>query len=108
MNLWLAALRNTTSLQNPNGLALIDLFPLAMSLLAMNLDLLGKAINIIDGYFLLDGVLILQVPPLAAVSLTYSLTYCQLDFCCRFVPRVQCCALERCCRHKLEGHVDLA
>ncbi|KAJ7929923.1 armadillo-type protein [Mycena leptocephala] len=60
MNLWLAALRNTTSLQNPNGLALIDLFPLAMSLLAMNLDLLGKAINIIDGYFLLDGVLILQ------------------------------------------------
>ncbi|KAJ7368449.1 armadillo-type protein [Mycena albidolilacea] len=60
MDLWLAALRNTTSLQSPNGPALIDLFPQAVILLAGNLDLLGKAINIIDAYFLLDGVLILQ------------------------------------------------
>ncbi|KAJ7180251.1 armadillo-type protein [Mycena crocata] len=60
MDLWLAALRNTTTLQNPSGPALIDVFPLAMSLLATNLDLLGKAINIIDAYFLLDGTLILQ------------------------------------------------
>ncbi|KAJ6539488.1 armadillo-type protein [Mycena capillaripes] len=60
MNLWLAALRNTATLQNSSGPALIDLFPLAISLLAMNLDLLGKAINILDAYFLLDGVLILQ------------------------------------------------
>lgn len=62
MDLWLAALRNTTSLQSSNGPALIDLFPQAVILLAGNLDLLGKAINIIDAYFLLDGVLILQVP----------------------------------------------
>ncbi|KAF7352662.1 Importin N-terminal domain-containing protein [Mycena venus] len=60
MNLWLAALRNTTTLQTSNGPALIHLFPQAMKLLAENLDLLGKAINIIDAYFLLDGVLILQ------------------------------------------------
>ncbi|KAJ6598916.1 armadillo-type protein [Mycena vulgaris] len=60
MDLWLASLRNTTSLQNPNGPALIDVFPLATKLLGENLDLLGKAINIIDAYFFLDGVLILQ------------------------------------------------
>lgn len=63
MELWLAALRNTTTLQSPaGGPALIDLFPQAIILLGMNLDLLGKAINILDAYFLLDGVLILQVP----------------------------------------------
>ncbi|KAJ7129521.1 armadillo-type protein [Mycena epipterygia] len=60
MDLWLAAMRNTTSLLSPSGPALIDVFPLTISLLAMNLDLLGKAVSIIDGYFLLDGVLILQ------------------------------------------------
>ncbi|KAJ7276541.1 armadillo-type protein [Mycena haematopus] len=60
MDLWLAALRNTTSLQTPNGPALIDIFPQAIFLLAGNLDLLGKVINIVDAYFLLDGVIILQ------------------------------------------------
>ncbi|KAJ7178998.1 armadillo-type protein [Mycena filopes] len=61
MELWLAALRNTTTLQSPGGgPALIDIFPEAVTLLALNLDLLGKAINILDAYFLLDGVLILQ------------------------------------------------
>ncbi|KAJ6486383.1 armadillo-type protein [Mycena vitilis] len=60
MGLWLAALRNTTSLQSPNGPALIDVFPHAISLLASNLDLLGKAISILDSYIILDGVLILQ------------------------------------------------
>ncbi|KAJ7684034.1 ARM repeat-containing protein [Mycena rosella] len=35
--------------------ALIDVFPQAIALLAENLDLLGKAISIIDAYFLLDG-----------------------------------------------------
>ncbi|KAJ7781094.1 armadillo-type protein [Mycena metata] len=61
MGLWLAALRNSTTIQSlGGGPALIDLFPQAMILLGMNLDLLGKAINILDAYFLLDGVLILQ------------------------------------------------
>lgn len=68
MNLWVAALRHTAILQNPNGPALIDLFPLAISLLALNLDLLGKAINILDAYLLLDAVLVLQVPPLMVLS----------------------------------------
>lgn len=61
MDLWLAALRNTTTLQSPSGPALIDVFPLAISILAENLDLLGKAISIINAYLLLDAVLILQV-----------------------------------------------
>ncbi|KAJ7507960.1 armadillo-type protein [Mycena galericulata] len=60
MDLWLAALRNATSLENPSGPALIDVFPLAVSILAGNLDLLGKAIAIIDAYFLLNGGFILQ------------------------------------------------
>ncbi|KAJ6628769.1 armadillo-type protein [Mycena sp. CBHHK59/15] len=60
MDLWLAALRNGTSIQSAGSPALIEIFPLAMSLLAMNLDLLGKAINIIDSYFLLNSSLILQ------------------------------------------------
>jgi hypothetical protein len=68
MDLWLASLRNATSVHSSKGPALIDIFPLAISLLAMNLDLLGKAILIIDGYLLLDGSLILQVLQFAASS----------------------------------------
>ncbi|KAF8195734.1 armadillo-type protein [Mycena galopus ATCC 62051] len=60
MDLWLAALRNTTSLQSPNGPAFVDIFPQAILFLAGNLDLLGKVISILEAYFLLDGVLILQ------------------------------------------------
>ncbi|KAJ7498772.1 armadillo-type protein [Mycena latifolia] len=60
MDLWLASLRNTTSVQSLSGPALIDVFPRAIALLAENLDLLGKTISIMDAYFLLDGVLILQ------------------------------------------------
>ncbi|KAJ7283929.1 armadillo-type protein [Mycena rebaudengoi] len=57
--LWLAAMRNTTRIQSPNGPGLIDIFPLAISTLG-NLDLLGKAINILDSYVFLDGSLVLQ------------------------------------------------
>ncbi|KAJ7765016.1 armadillo-type protein [Mycena maculata] len=60
MNLWLAALRNATSLHSQSGPALIDLFPVVLPILGGNLDLLGKAVDIIDSYFLLDGVLIMQ------------------------------------------------
>ncbi|KAF7355443.1 Importin N-terminal domain-containing protein [Mycena sanguinolenta] len=60
MDLWLAALRNATSLQTPNGPSLIDIFPQAILFLAGNLDLLGKVISILEAYFLLDGILILQ------------------------------------------------
>ncbi|KAJ7094628.1 armadillo-type protein [Mycena belliarum] len=61
MDLWLASLRNATGIQSQTGgPALIDAFPQAISLLAENLDLLGKAISIVDSYLLLDGVFILQ------------------------------------------------
>jgi hypothetical protein len=62
MNLWITALRNTVTIESLNGTAaLFDLFPLAMSLLTTNLDLLGKTVNIVESYFLLDGPRILQV-----------------------------------------------
>ncbi|KAJ7638980.1 armadillo-type protein [Roridomyces roridus] len=57
MDLWLAALRNAPSMQSTQ---LVDLFPLAVSTLAINLDLLGKVMSIIESYFFLDGALILQ------------------------------------------------
>ncbi|KAK7054202.1 importin N-terminal domain-containing protein [Favolaschia claudopus] len=60
MALWLAALHNTTSLRNPNGPTLFSLFPQAMTFLAGNLDLLGKTISIVEAYFFLDSVLVLE------------------------------------------------
>jgi hypothetical protein len=60
--LWQAAVRNTVTIESVNGApALIDLFPLLMSLLSINLDLLGKIIGIVESYFLLGAQLILQV-----------------------------------------------
>jgi hypothetical protein len=65
----LAALRNTVTIENVHGSpALIDLFPLALSLLAVNLDLLGKIVNICESYFILDGQSILRVRPSRSFS----------------------------------------
>ncbi|KIM90936.1 hypothetical protein PILCRDRAFT_1173 [Piloderma croceum F 1598] len=59
--LWQTAVRNTVTVESVNGApALIDLFPLLMSLLRVNLDLLGKIIGIMESYFLLGAQLILQ------------------------------------------------
>lgn len=60
--LWQAALRNTVTIEGVSGSpALIDLFPLLLSLLAVNLDLLGKIIGLVESYFLLGAELLLRV-----------------------------------------------
>lgn len=61
--LWLAALRNATSLGDPTPgtPGLIDLLPGALVLLAENLDLLGSTLDIIESYLLLDAPKTLQV-----------------------------------------------
>lgn len=61
INLWLAALRNSTALQSVPALNLLQLFPLAMELLANNLDLLGKITHIVESYLFVDAPLVLQV-----------------------------------------------
>ncbi|KAI0320679.1 ARM repeat-containing protein [Amylostereum chailletii] len=54
--LWMAALRHATTLQGYNGgQGLIDLFPLLVSLLSQNLDVLGKITSILESYFLLGA-----------------------------------------------------
>ncbi|KAJ3548466.1 hypothetical protein NMY22_g1252 [Coprinellus aureogranulatus] len=59
--LWLAVLRNATSLANPNSqYCAQDLFPRALSLLATNLDLLGRITGILESYFFLDSQTLLQ------------------------------------------------
>ncbi|KDQ20506.1 hypothetical protein BOTBODRAFT_309717 [Botryobasidium botryosum FD-172 SS1] len=62
LGLWLAALRNATTLDplTPGTLGLIDLLPGAMALLAENLDLLGTILNVIQSYLLLDATKTLQ------------------------------------------------
>ncbi|KAF7332027.1 Importin N-terminal domain-containing protein [Mycena kentingensis (nom. inval.)] len=60
LHLWLAALRHTNTLQSPTGASLIELYPKAVTMLATNLDLLGKAIDIVLAHFFLDAPLILQ------------------------------------------------
>ncbi|THH15375.1 hypothetical protein EW146_g5093 [Bondarzewia mesenterica] len=61
LNLWLTALRNTTTIEGVSGNpGLIDLVPLAISLLASNLDLLGKITNIFESCYLLDAGAVLQ------------------------------------------------
>lgn len=60
--LWQAALRNTITIDSVNGApGLIEMFPLLVSLLEVNLDLLGKIIGLLESYFLLGAPLILQV-----------------------------------------------
>ncbi|KAA1466319.1 ARM repeat-containing protein [Dentipellis sp. KUC8613] len=60
LNLWSIALRNATSLNSLNGVSLADLFPLAISLLSENLDLLGNIMGIVESYFLMDATRIAQ------------------------------------------------
>lgn len=60
--LWQASLRNTNTLEAADGSAsLFELVPLAVKLLAENLDLLGQITNIVDSYILLDAPRLLQV-----------------------------------------------
>lgn len=61
VNLWLAALRNSTTLHGTSTLNLLQLFPLATALLASNLDLLGKITFIVESYLFVDAFLVLQV-----------------------------------------------
>lgn len=62
LNLWQCALRNSVTVESVGGApGLIDIFPLAVGLLAENLDLLGKIIGIHESYYILDGSQILQV-----------------------------------------------
>ncbi|KIP12739.1 hypothetical protein PHLGIDRAFT_97377 [Phlebiopsis gigantea 11061_1 CR5-6] len=58
--LWQAALRNTDTLDGVDGSTLFSLLPLGVTLLAENLDLLGKITSIIDSYILLDPSRVLQ------------------------------------------------
>ncbi|KAH6915318.1 ran binding protein 11 [Coprinopsis sp. MPI-PUGE-AT-0042] len=65
LQLWLAVVRNATSLRSPTGgPSLQDVFPRALELLATNLDLLGKLTEIIDGYLILDSPSLLQLSPI--------------------------------------------
>ncbi|PCH41237.1 ARM repeat-containing protein [Wolfiporia cocos MD-104 SS10] len=62
LNLWLGALRNTVTVEGLNGgPGLIDLFPLVVSLLSENLDLLGQITHIVESYYLLDPARVLQL-----------------------------------------------
>ncbi|KAG8218630.1 ARM repeat-containing protein [Butyriboletus roseoflavus] len=60
VNLWLATLRNSTTLQSTSASNLLQLFPLAMALLASNLDLLGKITFIVESYLFADAIIVLQ------------------------------------------------
>lgn len=69
LNLWLAALRNTTAVVTADGFSsLRELFPQALQLLATNLDLLGSITSVMESYFLLDAIHILQVRELLESS----------------------------------------
>ncbi|EPT02714.1 hypothetical protein FOMPIDRAFT_1159700 [Fomitopsis schrenkii] len=59
--LWLAALRNTVALDGVNGApGYIELFPLVISLLSENLDLLGSISEVVESYILVDVTRILS------------------------------------------------
>ncbi|KAI0053014.1 ARM repeat-containing protein [Auriscalpium vulgare] len=61
IKLWTVALRNASTLEGvAGGPGLIDLFPLAISLLSQNLDLLGRITDVVESYFLLGANLLLQ------------------------------------------------
>ena len=60
--LWLAALRNAVTLDGVNGASgYIELFPLVISLLSENLDLLGSISEIVESYILVDVTRVLSV-----------------------------------------------
>lgn len=77
LNLWLTALRHASTLQAP-GTSLLQLFPLAISLLAENLDLLGKTISIVESYLFVDASLILQA---SLQSNVYMHHLCHAELC---------------------------
>ncbi|KAF9451646.1 ARM repeat-containing protein [Macrolepiota fuliginosa MF-IS2] len=61
LTLWLAALRNTTTIASVNGApALLELIPDALELLAKNMDLLGTVISIVESYILLDAPVLVE------------------------------------------------
>ncbi|KAF8308814.1 ARM repeat-containing protein [Clavulina sp. PMI_390] len=62
LNLWLAALRNATSIHTttPGVPGLLDLVPGAINLLANNLDLLSTIVSITESYYLVDVASVLQ------------------------------------------------
>lgn len=60
LNLWLAAVRNSSSLGYAGGPGLLDLVPLAVSLLSDNLDLLGKIVSIVESCLFVDAPAVLQ------------------------------------------------
>jgi hypothetical protein len=67
-DLWEAALKHTTTIESVNGApALIELFPLAVFSLNNCFDMLGKVTTIVESYFLLAGVGILQVSILLSI-----------------------------------------
>lgn len=78
LNLWLAALRNAPGLQHTAVPNLLQLFPLAISLLAENLDLLGKIILIIESYLFAGAPLVLQV---SSWFTSYHFTYTAVELC---------------------------
>jgi hypothetical protein len=57
LNLWRTALRNTHTIQpvQPGQEGLFQLAPIAIALLASNLDLLGSVLSIIESYIILGG-----------------------------------------------------
>ncbi|KAI0347520.1 ARM repeat-containing protein [Trametopsis cervina] len=62
LTMWQAALRNTANLDDTaSGVTLFELVPLALNLLANNFDLLGKIVNIVESYVLLDDSRLLQL-----------------------------------------------
>lgn len=62
LNLWLSALRNTTTIASVDGApALSDLIPSALGLLADDKDVLGTTINIVESYIFLDALGVIQV-----------------------------------------------
>ncbi|THH11497.1 hypothetical protein EW145_g638 [Phellinidium pouzarii] len=59
--LWKAALRNAVTLDSKDGLpSLLELFPIAIDFLSENLDLLGSITTVIQSYFVLDAIKVLQ------------------------------------------------
>ncbi|THH33687.1 hypothetical protein EUX98_g583 [Antrodiella citrinella] len=61
LNLWLIALRNSTTIDAVNGSpGLAELFPIAIDLIANNLDLTSKVVAVMESYFLLDAPRLLQ------------------------------------------------
>ncbi|KAG0701790.1 hypothetical protein DFH29DRAFT_999976 [Suillus ampliporus] len=73
LNLWLAAVRNSSSLSCAGGPSLIDLVPLAVSLLSNNLDLLGPIASIVKSFLFVNAPAILQSSAMLLTECVYLL-----------------------------------